>query len=160
MSYENENNLKPAFKKFLDDAHPKKSMKVPDGYFDQLGDSVFDKIYADTSPVQKTPARIITFPFKSWVMSAAAALIILVSALFVFKYNTTSSDAFAINIPVENGWEYLMGISDDYVIEDFASLADMDQVITSMEAELFGNKITEQFIDDVDLETIEELYEY
>ncbi len=83
-------------------ALPKTGFKVPDNYFDQIDQKIFERLN-DTEKIKPKAPKLIQFkPYKN-LRSIAAIFILLLGVGYLVKYNTQQNIS---NDTIENYFEY------------------------------------------------------
>jgi len=129
---------------------PRKGMKVPDGFFDSFEDQIMEEL---------AEKKMLTFWSRRRLMKIAAVFIILLACIFVIEMNRQSDDATMAELSDELQWDYLFDNYEDLTFDEIAQFDESEEAIYTLENELYGNIADEIILEDVDLETIENLYE-
>lgn len=129
---------------------PRKSMKVPDGFFEEFEDRLMENIDLEKKVKPLWSIRRLT--------SIAAMFIVLLSSLYLLKLNTDKNNIEFADLSLEENWDYLLDHSEEFSYEEIAAFEESEDAFREIEEELFGTIATEDLIDDFDLETIETLY--
>ena len=131
---------------------PRKAMKVPDGFFTKIEDEIMLEVSA--KKVVPLWSRSIN------KISAIAAVFMAVIAItyVISLQNIEEQNSFA-SISEEVNWEYLLENYDDITYEDIAAFDESAEAILAFEDELYSDFATEDILEDVDLETIKNLYQ-
>lgn len=130
---------------------PRKGMKVPPGFFDQVEDEIMKEI----SVKKVVPLR---FRANFKLIAIAASFIILLAFTFLISIQEISDQNSYSNISEDLNWEYVLEHYDDITYEDIADFEEVEEAISTFENEFYGGLATEELLKDVDLETIENLY--
>jgi hypothetical protein len=153
----NKENINPDFDKWLKENNPRKHLKVPEGYFDAFPDQIMNHLKAETSAIQHEP-KIKQLFSRKWVLRIAASLIVLISAISIFQQISNTNTMEFANLEEDQTWDYVMAYSTDYEINEIAAFAEMDETITEWESEIFTNNISDQYLDEIDIELVEDFY--
>lgn len=132
-------------------------LSVPDGYFARLREDVMRRIAEEkTTPVRKLP--------RVWYRLAAAASVILLAsvAFFLFRPGKPAPQEEQAAITAEELHEYIFGNIDDFELDILIRFAGNDTGHSGWfdganpdDPEL--QKYMDELLDDIDLETLEEL---
>jgi hypothetical protein len=130
---------------------PRKGMKVPRGFFDQIEDEIMNEI--------KAKKVVPVWSRSSFRLTAIAASFLGVIAFtyIISIQNLDNQNSFS-SISEELNWEYLLEHYDDITYEEIADFEEAEEAISAFENELYSGFATEELLEDVDLETIENLY--
>lgn len=158
MNNDNKNIISPSLKNLLDQYDPKRGLDIPDGYFNDLPELIFTKIKEDDITIKKPSLKVIFLNSPFLKGAVAACIIIMLSIASLNIINHTKGDDIFANVSEERGWEYILDISDEYGIDDFAELPEMEEAITNLESELYGINMSDEFIEDVEFEIVEDLF--
>jgi hypothetical protein len=115
---------------------------VPDEYFDTFTDRLMNKIH----PVQK-PKTVFTVFRKTWMMSAAAAMLIAVSWFVIHLFNSPVNVDYLANSSEEELLEYVSTYAYQFDQNSLATVMSEDE-ISSLD-----------IVDDMDEETSDLLIE-
>ena len=158
MSKKEKQLISPEFDTWLQENDPRKVQDVPEGYFESFADQLMARVTEKDieSPISK--AKVMRLPYY-WISAIAASAILLIAAVMFFQNSDAQlSDSFA-ELSAENTLDYILDNSYDYNLADITEYTEMDQAFVDLESELFSLNLTEDFIDNIDIELLEDLYE-
>lgn len=160
MSKKDEQFISPEFDTWLQENDPRKVQGVPEGYFESFADHLMARV-SEQDTLSKTPAskaKVIQLPYY-WISAIAASVILLVAALaFLQNSDAKLSNSFA-ELSAEHTLDYILDNSSDYSLAEITEYTEMDQAFVDLETELLSQNFTEDFIDNIEIELLEDLYE-
>ena len=130
---------------------PRRAMKFPDDFLEKFEDRLMDNIDLKNTTL--------TIKSRRNYYGIAAVFIVLLGALIVFKFNINDNTSLLADITLDDNWEYLLENSEDLTFEELVSFEESDEAMISLEEEIYGDLDMEILIDDIDLQTLETLYE-
>lgn len=146
------------FEQWLSENNPKKAMNVPEGYFDGFADDLMRKVNVNETISEKKGKSGFRLLYLYSAVAASACLVLAI--MFLMPSNDEYSGEFiADDYNDDSTWGYVMQYSEDLSLSDIAAFPEAGSVIEDFEYEIFGNDITENFIDDTDIEIIEDIYQ-
>ncbi|MBK7335495.1 MAG: hypothetical protein IPJ00_04765 [Saprospirales bacterium] len=130
---------------------------VPEGYFQQLQESVLERIAAGAG--EQAPVRRSIFPLR-YRLAAASVVILVVAALFLFRPAAPQTDSVALT--AEEVHQYVSRNIDEFDLDLLLKFAGNDLGHSGWfeDASLEDPEMKEfmdELLDDIDLETLEEL---
>ena len=131
---------------------PRRAMKLPEGFFDQIEEEIMDQI----SSAKVVPFRSMTI---NKVMAIGAVEVLLIAALYVMNLKAGEGDPTFAELSADQNWDYFLENSDEITYEELADFEESDAAIEALEEEIYGNLASEDFLEEIDLETIQNLYE-
>lgn len=150
MNKENKEGLLPEFDNWLKANNPRNAMHTPEGYFDNFSDELMSKISKDKSP---TKYRLLYY-----AGSIAAGFAILLAALLFMQDDQGTNDYYA-DLTEDQSWLYLIQNSTDLSLDEIASLSQAEGELAELELEIFTNGLSDEFIDGIDIDLLEDIYE-
>lgn len=157
-------NKEGDFQEWLDDHHPKKKMSFPDGYFSNFPDMIMDKIQeenaeTDNKTVEVKPWKILGLSYNK--LAIAASLVLVLAAVFLIRNSMDVSVDTGTLVELEDGeyWETMMDYSENITLAELTELDGIDDVLYEMEDELYADNDIELFLEDIDINTFEEIIE-
>ena len=158
MSKKEKQLISPEFDTWLQENDPRKVQDVPVGYFESFADQLMARVSEkDTaSPVSK--AKVIKLPYY-WISAVAASAVILVAALMFFQNSDAQINNTFADLNTEYTLDYILENSSDYSLAEIVEYTEMDQAFVDLESELYSQNLSEDFIDNIDIELLEDLYE-
>lgn len=158
MNKEEGHGINSDFDSWLQKNNPRKTQGVPDGYFENFSDLLMERIKDESVEpiIQKRPILKL---HRNMIGAVAAAIIVLIAAIVIIQApREQSMDSFAELNP-DSTLDYLLNNSSEYTLDEIMEFAELDQTIADIESELLSDDITEDFIDNIDFELLEDLYE-
>ncbi|WP_436516699.1 hypothetical protein [Ekhidna sp. To15] len=128
----------------LDDIEKKETLKVPDGYFEDLPMKIQQRISTETKPqLNRIP---------SWSLALAASLLLLVTFVFILPHDDPSPEELLAEIPQNEIAAYL----DQIDLDEYDIASAIGDEANELEFEntdvLDGIDLDDEAIDDVLLE--------
>ena len=153
MNKENKEGLSPEFDTWLKANNPRNAMHAPEGYFDSFSDKLLAELPSETNG-----SKVVKFRSLYFGGSIAAGFAILLAVLFFMKNDQVSNDYYA-DLSEDLSWLYLIQNSTELSLAEIASLSEGDDEWAEMELEIFSNSLSDEFIDGLDFDLLEDLYE-
>ncbi len=149
-----EENMDNKLDKWFQENNPREAMRVPEGYFDGFADQVINNVNGKT----KTGKPLLIKKIRTWSAIAACAAL-LVTATFLLRSNVDTNVNLFAEVSEEQAWSYVFENDEAYSLDDLAAFEDLDETLTDMESELYGNQVSDEFLEDIDIQIIEDIYE-
>ncbi|WP_235298788.1 hypothetical protein [Portibacter marinus] len=130
---------------------PRYAMKAPEGYFEDFENKLMNTIGKEEPKLKIWRS--------SWVGAVAAVMLLIIIVLFVVQWNSEKQRVDFAELTLEENWDYLLEYTDELTFEDFDAFEETEEALQSLEQELYGFANGEEFLNEIDLETIEILYE-
>ncbi len=156
MNKEGKYNFDSDFDQWLQKNNPKKGMSVPEGYFENFSDDLMSKIEFNKidAPVSR---HLLSIKSKYYISAIAASIILLVASIIFFPQE--KDNIVLTDLAADQTWGYVINNASELSMEEISEFSEIDEAITDLEKELYGNNISEHFIDDQDIDLIEEIYQ-
>lgn len=149
--------------------------KVPDNYFANLSDEVWQRLQAEKQaarPVQATPAQPSLWMQlrQAWqfllqpqyALALASVAIVIIAAIFLLR--PSSNETPLAQISAEEAQQYLSNNIDEFdtaLLAELASQSETEATTPAIEKETPNDSVMDQYleemIDDIDLEDLEDL---
>lgn len=129
---------------------PRKGMKVPDGFFDDFEEQIM---------AQVTKPKIVPLWSGSRLRAMAAVFVLALGTIFVMKWNIGGNVESYVELSEDENWEYLLDNSEDLTFDELIDFEESGEALLAIEEEIYGDLVSEELLEEIDLETIENLYE-
>jgi len=126
-------------------------LSVPEGYFDQLQKDVLKRVAKLEKPRSKT--------IRLWPRIAAAASVLLVLGLAIFLFQPSNPAETTFTLTDEEVHQYISQNIEDFELDllmEYVAVSDQSSGLFD-DAELELEEYMDELLDEIDMETLEEL---
>ena len=158
MSKKEEQFISPEFDTWLQENDPRKVQDVPEGYFESFADQLMEQVSEKDTESRVSKAKVIRLPYY-WIGAVAASAVLLIAAFMFFQNSDAQLNNTFADLSTEYTLDYILDNSSEYSLSEIIEYTEMDQAFVDLESELYSQNLSEDFIDNIDIELLEDLYE-